>query len=308
MSRLVLLSLLVTPLALAGCSRQPLPADDAPPIPRELPGLHNVLRVDDRLISGSSPDGDAGFASLHQLGVRTVISVDGARPDVERGRRHGLRYVHLPVGYDGVPRQHALRIARAVRDLPGLVYVHCHHGKHRGPAAAAVARLCLDERCGADDAVAFLQQAGTAPNYKGLYASAEQLRRPTPGEIDAVPADFPEVAEVNSLVRLMVEMDQRFGRLTLAQKTGWKAPADHPDVDPPHEAVQLWELHREAARLPEVKGRPEGFRLLLAEGERQAKSLADSLAGNDTDAATAAFAASKKTCAACHAHHRDEPK
>ena len=45
--------------------------------------------------------------------MRTVISVDGARPDVVRAHSFGLRYVHLPIGYDGVPREQALRIARA---------------------------------------------------------------------------------------------------------------------------------------------------------------------------------------------------
>jgi protein tyrosine phosphatase (PTP) superfamily phosphohydrolase (DUF442 family) len=100
-------------------------------------GLHNVFPITDKFYSGSCPEGEAGFGSLRALGVRTVISVDGARPDVELARKHGLRYVHLPIGYDGVPRQQALRIARAVRDLPGPVYLHCHHGKHRGPVTAS---------------------------------------------------------------------------------------------------------------------------------------------------------------------------
>src|SRR5581483_422974 len=177
----------------AGCSGPAAPFPAAEPI--EAAGLHNVFRLSDRLYSGSAPDGDDGFRSLQRLGVRTVITVDGALPDVEAARRFGLRYVHLPVGYDGVPREQALRIARAVRTLPGPVYLHCHHGKHRAPAAAAVAHLCLDERCTAADAAALLKEAGTAPHYKGLHA-AVGMRRPAPGELDAVAADFPEVAEV----------------------------------------------------------------------------------------------------------------
>src|SRR5262249_33410514 len=140
----------------------------------EAAGLHNVYRLTDRLYSGSAPEGDEGFASLRGLGVRTVISVDGARPDLERARRFGLRYVHLPVGYDGAPEAQPLRLARAVRDLPGPVYVHCHHGKHRGPAAAAVVLRCLDESCGADAATAWMRQAGTDPHYGGLYASPQR--------------------------------------------------------------------------------------------------------------------------------------
>ena len=35
----------------------------------EATGLHNVYRLTDRLYSGSSPDGDEGFASLRRLGI-----------------------------------------------------------------------------------------------------------------------------------------------------------------------------------------------------------------------------------------------
>jgi protein tyrosine phosphatase (PTP) superfamily phosphohydrolase (DUF442 family) len=304
MSRL-LPSVLVASLLLPGCSRTSQNVEN--PLPRDHAGLHNVLRVTDKLLSGSSPEGDAGFESLTKLGVRTIITVDGARPDVERARKHGLRYVHLPIGYDGIPREQGLRIARAVRDLPGLVYLHCHHGKHRGPAAAAVVRLCLDDHCRAADAVAFLKEAGTAPHYKGLYAAADLLR-PTPAELDAVSDEFTEVAPVSSLIRMMVELDGRWERLTLARRAGWKAPEHHPDVDPPHEAVQLWELYREAARLPKVKTQPESFRRWLDDGERAAKELADALAAKKTADAARAFEASAKACADCHARHRDAPK
>src|SRR5262245_3191207 len=137
------------------------PWSDDTPKRVEAEGLPNLFRVTDKLLSGGAPDGDQGFASLQKMGVKTVISVDGARPDVERARKFGLRYVHLPIGYDGVPTEQGLKIARAVRDLPGLVFLHCHHGKHRSPAAAVVARLCLDEKCTVAAALDFLKQAGT---------------------------------------------------------------------------------------------------------------------------------------------------
>ena len=132
-----------------GCGRPPAPTEPSPPIPppiamgdaaKDLPGLPNVLRVSDKLISGGVPDGDTGFASLQTLGVQTVISVDGARPDVERARKFGLRYVHLPIGYDGG----RARSGRASARLPGRP-THRHHGKHRSLAAAAA--TCLDEQC-----------------------------------------------------------------------------------------------------------------------------------------------------------------
>src|SRR5438067_12591502 len=65
------------------------------------PGLQNVCHLAEKLYSGSAPEGDAGFESLQKLGVKTVLSGDGARPDVERARKHGVRYVERPFGYDG---------------------------------------------------------------------------------------------------------------------------------------------------------------------------------------------------------------
>src|SRR5215510_11511668 len=65
--------------------------------PVDMPGLHNVIHVADRLFSGGAPEGDAGFDSLKKLGIKTILSVDGARPEVARAKQHGMRYVHLPI-------------------------------------------------------------------------------------------------------------------------------------------------------------------------------------------------------------------
>jgi protein tyrosine phosphatase (PTP) superfamily phosphohydrolase (DUF442 family) len=278
----------------------------------EAAGLHNVYRLTPGLYSGSSPDDESGFRSLRDLGIKTVLSVDGARPDVELAHKYGMRYVHLPIGYDGVPHDQALRIARAVRDLPGPIYVHCHHGQHRGPAAAAVAHLCLDDKCVVETVVAEMRRAGTDPHYKGLYAAPAEFRRPTAEELARVPADFPEVTPVAALAEVMVGVDERWDRLKLAKAVGWKVPPDHPDVDPPHEALQLREQFREAARLPQVKERPEEFRHRLADAETMAEQLEQALrvgkgqATADAAAAEKAFQAIGAACKNCHARYRDE--
>jgi cytochrome c556/protein tyrosine phosphatase (PTP) superfamily phosphohydrolase (DUF442 family) len=306
--------LLVLACMAVGCpGRGPVPTSapaPADPARVDAPGLPNVYRLTDRLYSGGSPDGDAGFASLQKLGIQTVISVDGARPDVERARKYGLRYAHLPIGYDGVPDEQALRIARAARDLPGPVYLHCHHGKHRGPAAAAVVRLCLDEGCTVEQAVAEMRRAGTDPRYAGLYAAPQTLRRPTPAELDRVPAEFPEVAAVAALAQVMVEIDERWDHLKQVRAAGWQAPANHPDLDPPHEALQLEEHYREASRRPEVGERSEEFRRWLTEAEEAAKELEGVLrpAPRDGDAVERAFRRAGEACSRCHAKYRDVPQ
>jgi protein tyrosine phosphatase (PTP) superfamily phosphohydrolase (DUF442 family) len=276
--------------------------------------LHNVFRITDKLFSGSSPDGEEGFRSLRDLGVRTVVSVDGARPDLERAHQVGLRYVHLPIGYDGIAREQALRLTRAVRDLPGPVYIHCHHGKHRGPAAAAVVHLCLDDTCAVETVVAEMRRAGTDPHYTGLYAAPEQLCRPTPRELDAVTAEFPEAAEVSGLAQAMVGLDERWERLKKVRTAGWKTPPNHPDIDPAHEALQLVEHYREAQRLPEVEQRPEELRRGLRDAEERAGELEAVLRSGaakhqvEGAAAEKAFHAAESACAGCHARYRDVPR
>jgi protein tyrosine phosphatase (PTP) superfamily phosphohydrolase (DUF442 family) len=294
---------------LAGCGGTPLPPPATLPAPEpaalEADGLHNLFRVSDRLYSGSSPDGESGFTSLERLGVKTVISVDGSKPDVAIAEKHGLRYVHLPIGYDGIPSERVIQLAKAVRDLPGPVYIHCHHGTHRGPAACAAVQLTLDPRWTAETSERWLSVAGTDPKYRGLVGMPHTLRRPTATELDAIATDFPTVAKVTDLVRVMVEVDERWDHLKAVKTANWKTPKEHPDLDPPHEAVMLTELYREAARLDGATARGKEFVALLGEGESAAHELEAALRAGNTKGATAAFGRSQATCTKCHENYRD---
>jgi protein tyrosine phosphatase (PTP) superfamily phosphohydrolase (DUF442 family) len=198
-------------------------------------------------------EGEKGFETLKRLGVRTVISVDGSQTDVEAARRHGLRYVYLPVGYDGILRDQAIRIVEAIRDLPGPIFVHCHHGKHRGPAAVAVCALATEgwEKA---QARAWLERAGTDPKYKGLFATVEGFTIRSVGELRQVTKDqLPERAEVPALVETMVGVDHIWHRPKGIEKAVFQTPKDSPDLDPPHEALMQSEHFCEASRHPEAK-------------------------------------------------------
>jgi hypothetical protein len=246
--------------------------------------------------------------------VKTVISVDGARPDVEGARRYGLRYVHLPMGYDGVRREQTLHLARAVRDLPGAFYVHCHHGQHRGPTAAAVARLCLDPSCSVEAAVETMRRAGADRHYTGLYDAVRRFRRPAVRELNEVSGEFPEVAPVAALAQVMAAVDGRWDTIKRLRAVGWHAPKDNPDVEPAHEALQLREMFREAARLAEVRERPADFQQRLTDAVAQCGRLEESLrklAGGQSGqpaAVEAAFRQVGTTCNRCHEKYRDTPE
>ncbi len=270
-------------LALGAILAGGLVAADAPTGPRPTTGLHNLRYLTARVLSGSSPDGADGFASLKRLGVRTLVSVDGATPEVELAARCGLRYVHLPVGYDGIPPAQLARIAKALRDLPGPIYLHCHHGKHRGPAAATSALVCLGE-LSPDDAVRAMRDAGTDPRYAGLLGLPHTLRPLSAGDLDRVPSDFPAQAPTADLTQRMVQIDATWERL--------KA---RPDAAA---ALQLQEHYREARRLTEVARRGVAFTARLAEAEAAAGRLGASPTPREVTA-------SQKLCVQCHAKFRD---
>jgi protein tyrosine phosphatase (PTP) superfamily phosphohydrolase (DUF442 family) len=282
----------IVPLVLAaGCGDRPQAV--APPEDVHHEGLHNVLAVGDGLLSGSSPEGDAGFDSLQALGVKTVISVDGAPPDVAAARDRGMRYVHIPVGYGGITREQAVLLCKAATELPGPIYVHCHHGKHRGPAACVLIRLARGG-WSADEALAFLKSAGTDPRYEGLYANAREFTPPTEAELRACPSIFPERVDVGGLAARMVEIDEVWDRIKKKPEAA--------------EVVQLVEHYRESARLPETERRGARFKSVLADAAAAARDLEGALRTGNDAARKAAFDRSAGLCTSCHREFRDRPR
>lgn len=277
-------TLLLLLIGLAGCAPQPravVPVVPLGPVERE--GLHNVFRLTDRVYSGSAPEDERSFESLQDLEIQTIISVDGAVPDVEGASSFGLRYVHLPIGYDGVPEDRAVAIAKVIRDLPGPVYIHCHHGKHRGPAAAAAAVRCLDPNHDRDSLRKFLNDAGTDPKYRGLF---EAIDRPPP-ILDETTIEFPESVPVPDLVRRMVELDEVWDRLK-------KNPTAK-------DATLFVESYRELKRA--TKERDERFQQFLDDALGAAEDLDAAIrAGRDHSDASKKSATA---CSACHAKFRD---
>jgi protein tyrosine phosphatase (PTP) superfamily phosphohydrolase (DUF442 family)/cytochrome c556 len=271
----------------------------------EIPGVHNAFRATDQIYSGSQPEGDAAFAAIAKLGVKTIISVDGSKPDLELAHKHGLRYVHLPIGYDGVPTNRVVELAKVAASDAGPFFVHCHHGKHRGPAAIAV--MCqASAGWTTNRAVAWLRAAGTAVDYPGLYRAAQEFKTPTPEQLATV-GDLPEIAKSSSLVDAMVAIDAHSDALKLSQKAGWKTPPGHADISPAHEATMLWEQFREIARTEDTAKQTGDYRTKLAEAEKLAGSLRTLLRESAAPAAIdGLFKQVTQNCVACHKKYRNE--
>jgi protein tyrosine phosphatase (PTP) superfamily phosphohydrolase (DUF442 family) len=275
------------------------------PSPLALPGIETAFRATERVISGSQPKGDAAFAALATVGVRTIISVDGGRPDVAAANKHGIRYVHLPIGYDGVPRRRIAELARVASDAEGQIFVHCHHGKHRGPAAVGV--IC-EATAGWTPVQAenWLRVAGTADDYPGLYRAVREFSPPTKEEFAKV-GPLPEIAEPGRFVDSMVAIDLHFHALKAAQRAGWKTVPGNPDASPAHSATLLWEQIHELARAPDAAKHPDGLRKHLADLESAAAALRAELKESKPEAAAldAHLRAAARSCAACHNPYRD---
>lgn len=302
-------------LACVGCA-PPSPEFELPPEPNRIVTEHlpNAVRVSEKVISGGLPADDAAFAELASLGVKTVISVDGAKPDVEAAGRHGLRYVHLPHGYDGIPEPRAQELAKAVRDLEGPIYIHCHHGKHRSPAAAAVA--CVSAGLVSPDrAIAILKLAGTSEKYRGLYQSAESARRLEPELLDALDVEFRAMVELPPLADAMVAIEHTHDHLHEFAAADWAQLREHPDLDAAHEALLLREHFTELLRADYVQDEPDAFRQYLIDSEAAALELENGLnawkKAADRSPPPALFATALErittNCSACHAEFRDVP-
>jgi protein tyrosine phosphatase (PTP) superfamily phosphohydrolase (DUF442 family) len=269
-------------------------------------GITNFYQLSERIYSGSAPEGDAAFAELQARGIKTIITVDGAQPDADSARRFGIRYVHLPIGYDGVPADQELRLIKAAETLPGPIFVHCHHGQHRGPASAAV--ICMGTAGWTpEQGEAWLHLVGTATNYAGLYKSVETFRPPTPETLKHVSGNFSEKSDISPLAKVMVQVDGRFDNMKLIKKAGYRRLSDHPDLDPAPEALLLDELFKELLRSPITDKRTADFRLKLTEAEAASEAFYTDLntPSPDVKKSEAAFQRLNDACAACHKAYRN---
>ncbi len=269
-----------------------LPAHAESPKP-----IHNFLKVTENLYSGGEPQGEADFKQLAAQGITTIISVDGAKPNLLLAKKYGLRYIHIPIGYDTID-QHALdSMATVLNTYDTSLYIHCHHGKHRGPAMAAIA-WSLKSDPTKEEVYQYLHKAGTSKNYKGLWESvkifnAESISNPK--------VKLYETAPVAKLVEEMAIMDRISDRLKACKDAGWQSPEGHDDISPPHEAVMLAERFRELLRIKDHADMKDQ----LKQSEDLAWTLSDELQKKDFKAADTTFNSIKKRCTDCHKEKRN---
>lgn len=269
-----------------------------------------LLRVTERIFVGGQPT-SVTFSTLAEQGVRTVLSVDGATPQLKLAAEHGIEYIHVPIGYDGLSDQEAAMLAKVARTVSTPLYVHCHHGRHRGPVAAAIVGMAAKELDHAQ-AVQVLEEAGTGDQYAGLW---QAVRSYEPPPADAQLPDLVSQANVDTLAACMVSIDLTFERLSLCRDANWQTPTEHPDIELSHELLMLNEAFRESVRFAEksrdqiAQQETQSAETSLLHGLKQSESLSVELQHaseqRDWNALSDGLNRLKTSCQQCHEVHRN---
>ena len=311
----------VAPMELTGTAYEAAARVELPAVsPNAGPGLHHVFELSENVISGAEPAGHEALEQIASWGVKTILSVDGKTPDAETAAALGMRYVHVPIEYSGIDEEELLKISKTFRELEGPFYVHCYHGKHRGPAAAAVGRVVLDG-VPRERAIAEMRQwCSTASKYEGLYSTVATAHIPSAVESARFAFDFDAAHSFDGLRGAMIEMTRKWDLIKAAKKRSWRPDPEHPDVVPREEAVQLHQLFEACSELDGIRAWQDDFRAWLEDGRSGSEQLAQALAdharlnhavpagpelGETLALADMAFTRVAQSCTSCHAAYRD---
>ena len=282
--------------------------------PIEVDGLLNVVFLGDNIISGDEPDDEHSFARLQSWGVRSILSVDGKVPDEQTAQRFGMRYVHIPIAYKGITETQLVQISKTFRELEGPFYVHCFHGKHRGPAAAAVGRLVLDG-IPREQAIAEMRQyCSTSAKYPGLYSTVATAQLPSAEQSSHSSFAFDAAHRFEGLRASMTRMARLKDRLETALDRDWAPDPAHPDADALQDAIQLHQ-HLVGSATFGINGQDDDYDAWMQASTRDAAKLSAALLeglGSEgpppkdwQGRAVSAFEAMEANCIACHEAHRN---
>jgi hypothetical protein len=241
------------------------------------------------------------------------LSVDGKVPDAATAESLGMRYVHVPIQYNGIDEDELLRIAKTFRELEGPFYVHCYHGKHRGPAAAAVGRVVLDG-VPREEAIAEMRQwCSTSSKYEGLYAAVAVADLPGRAETEAFDFDFSPAHSFEGLRGGMVQMARKWDLVKAAEIRDWALDPGHPDVTPLQEAEQLHQIFASLSELEATNAWQDDFRAWLEQGRDGSERLLRALTECGKEAgegpwraeAATAYDLVAESCSSCHKAYRN---
>ena len=276
----------------SGCVADDVPVQPSPKV---------LIQLSERIYCGSQPSPGA-FERLSRLGIRTVVSVDAAAPNIAAASRWGLRYVHIPVGYDGISRHAGLSLARVVRDTVGPIYIHCHHGRHRGPAAAAIA-CQVEGVVDSEAALRILKDAGTGTGYVALWEDVRQYEVPS-GNVELPPLE--QLVSPGTMAAGMAKLSEWLEDIEVHCAGQPMSVSDSRREAAGASALLIQEGLHEMWR--QLAGDSDArFRSWMKYSEERAKALRGSLKSDATSTReiTRRLEDVKRACQQCHRQYRD---
>lgn len=107
-----------------------------------LPGLSNVGRVSPHIYRGALP-GKAGYATLKQLGIKTVVDMRTTGSEKQEVENAGMDSISIPIEMSRNGLQAKVEHVLAVMADPARqpVYIHCRHGQDRTGIVVAAYRM-----------------------------------------------------------------------------------------------------------------------------------------------------------------------
>lgn len=275
--------------------------------PTTFPGLKQVVAFHDDMLSGSKPEGELGMDSLMKLNVDTIICVDGVAPDVNGARKHGIKTIHIPLKYNAPTKTQILDLSSAFtrNHVRGNVYIHCHHGKHRSAAAAALVSIALGFAT-PQEMKARMVVSETSIHYEGLWEAVEQQEVINVFDILDNEKPFPSMVKPAGMTAQMVAIDEAMERLLLVKQSGWVVPASHPDLAPASDAGLITETFRVMQLNPETHNFATDFTTQVINAVHQASGLEEALKieSIDPESLDQYFRHVEQSCINCHATSR----
>lgn len=265
--------------------------------------IRNLHVLSPGLYSGDEPATQHHYQQLSSLGIKTVISVDAVAPDPDLASKHGIKIVHLPIGYDGIEDPRAAELASAIAQLEHPIYLHCHHGKHRGPAALCVGAIGAGIITN-DQAIEFMTLAGTSDNYPGLWSAAQNARPLDQPTLDSI-TEFPTRAPVTGFVQGMGTLDRLHDQLLDIADNDWNAPDDHPDLSATAISGQLYDHLRSMGQLEYFNRKGTMLRSRFEAITELARTTESKIIDEDFTGALESLDALSDSCLDCHERFRD---
>ena len=273
----------------SGSGSTPLPVQSVPKPPdTETKMQYQQLTPD--LLVGPRPSREQ-IEELVALGIKKVISVDALPPESNLWGE-SIQVRHLPLGYSDLLRTHQLRLARELSIDPIRTYIHCHHGKHRGPAAALAALRNLGQLDQAE-ATTWLDRCGV--DYQGLRQAVHNAQPQSSENIQAA-MPLEEIVATGSLSRLMAEIDQVWDRLKKVPSPG--DPDARTQKEDAAHLVDLFRMSSESAG-PVDPAYPKQMQEAIDLATKLESQLQD---GQDAPQLRAAL---RSSCRTCHRAFRD---